>query len=113
MKTERFRAVVREGHTGLAVEVPFDPTHRWATPSLRLEPGRHGHRVHGRLNGTAFDSAIVAGAGGYFLLIDSEIARAGGLEVGQEVEVILHPGASTPGKPPAPPRSRRSSTRTA
>lgn len=110
MKTEHFRAVLQEGHKGLALEIPFDPTHRWGTPSVRLEPGRHGHPVHGRLQGTPFQSAIVARGGGYVLLVDSKLAAEAGVEPGREIEVILHPGAG-PGGPATgsatrPPRRR-------
>ena len=35
-KAEKFRAVVRTGHKGCAVEVPFDPARTWGVRPTRV-----------------------------------------------------------------------------
>jgi hypothetical protein len=114
MKTERLTGVLLAGHKGAAVEVAFDPAIRWSVPAVRLWPGRHGHRVQGRLNGIAFESAVVPRARGFFLLVSEELMQAAGLAVGDSVQVTLQLHTTEAGRrpgPPSPARSRRSPRR--
>jgi len=96
MRTERFTAVLLDGHKEAAFGVPFDPAVRWRLPATRLTPGRHGHRVRGQLNGVTFESAVVTRAGGFFLLVNDELKHAAGLTIGDSVQVTLHPIGATP-----------------
>ena len=118
MRSERFTGVLLDDHNGGAVEVPFDPTNRWAIPAIRLGAGRYGHAVRGRLNGLDFESVVVSRAGGYFLMVSDRLRNDAGLAIGDSVQITLHPehppggrGRSTAsrthrrraGRPPATP----------
>jgi hypothetical protein len=102
MRNEHFTGILSEGHKEMAIPVPFDPTARWKLPAVRLAPGQHGHRVRGRLNGLLFESAVVARARGFFLIVSEELRMAAGLTAGSAVEVTLHPEppAAAPAEPP-------------
>jgi hypothetical protein len=110
MRTERFSAVLLEGHKEAAVSVPFDPATRWGLPATRLLPGRHGHRVRGQLNGVAFESAVVSRSGGFFLLVDEALQASAKLTIGDAALVIMHPAGAAPRAPSAAttPARRRS-----
>ena len=112
MKTERLTGVLLEGHKDATVEVPFDPTIRWAAPAIRLPHGRHGHRVQGRLNGIAFESVVVPRARGYFLQVSDELKAAAGLAIGDSVQVTLQlqrtEAVGRSGPPASAPPRRRS-----
>ena len=112
MKTERFKAIVLEGHKDPAVEVPFDPATRWTIPTTRLEPGRHGHRVQGRLNGVEFESVVVPRGGAFFLIIPEELKTAAKLAPGETAQVVLHP-RSAAGAGAAFPSHRKAARRSA
>ena len=113
MKTERFKAVLLGGHKDPAVEVPFDPATRWTVPTTRIGPGRHGHRVHGRLNGLEFESVVVPRGGASFLIVPEELKEAAKLAPGDTVQLILHPLSTTSGQtsPVARNSARRSARR--
>jgi len=96
VKSERFEAILLEGQKEAAVEVPFDPATRWKAPTVRLGPGRHGHRVQGRLNQAEFTSVVVSRASGFFLLISDSLRESAGVAIGDHVEIILHPEPSPP-----------------
>ena len=102
MKTERFKGTLLEGHKDTAVEVPFDPATRWTIPTTRLEPGRHGHRVHGRLNGLEFSSVVVPRGGASFLIVPAELQVAAKLLPGDEVQIVLHPQPAAGESQPSP-----------
>jgi hypothetical protein len=113
MLGEKFTAILLEGHKGAAVEVPFDPARRWGLAEVRLEPGRFGHFVNGRLNGEQFESVVVPRARGFYLLISPEQQAAAHLAVGDAVQVILHPRPQAGIKPePREQRRPRSHRRT-
>jgi hypothetical protein len=95
MKSEHFETLLLDGPNGAAVEVPFDPATRWAIPATRLLPGHHGHRVQGRLNGIAFESAIVSRARGFFLPISDELKATAGVTIGDSVQMIVQPYPAT------------------
>lgn len=99
MRTERFTAILLEGHKEAAFGVPFDPAVRWGLPATRLIPGRHGHRVRGQLNGVTFESAVVTRAGGFFLLVNDELRLGAGLTIGDSVQITMHPLGVTPPLP--------------
>ncbi len=99
LKSRRFSAEVLSGHKGCAVELPFDPEEVWASRSAPLFPGRRGHRVSGSVNGTPFESAVVARSGKFFLLLDAQTLYAAHASSGDRVDVALQPGP--------PPRSDR------
>ena len=107
MKSERIKAVLLEGHKEAAVEIPFDPGTRWSLPSTRLWPGRHGHRVQGRLNGVQFESVVLPRGQGFFLIIGDELRSEAAIEIGDLVEITLHPLVPLPTRTPAPAAKRR------
>jgi uncharacterized protein DUF1905 len=112
MLGEKFTAVLLEGHKGAAVEVPFDPATRWGRAVVRLEPGRFGHYVNGRLNGEQFESVVVPRARGFYLLISPEQQAAAHLAIGDVVQVILHPRPQPGVKPEGRERRPRARRRT-
>lgn len=106
MHNERFSGILLEGHKDGAVEFPYDPTRRWGLPAVRLEPGRHGHRVQGKLNGVEFQSVIVPRAGRFWVAVSDEVRVAAGVIVGERVEITLRPAGSV-ASPEGPPRRAR------
>src|SRR5664279_2084781 len=100
MADDRFTAVLVEGHKGAAFEVPFDPADRWGTAPIRLRAGRLGHRVAGKVNGVAFESAVVARSKKFWLLIDHTIRERANLEIGSPAKIAIHPtdGAIKPAR---------------
>lgn len=91
MKSERFTAVVLDGHKGPAFEVPFDPAGRWGVAQVKLWPGRRGYRVRGTVNKIRFESAAVGRSRRFFVLVTDEMAKAAKLRIGSKVEVSLLP----------------------
>jgi len=89
VKRERFEGVVLLGHKEAAVEVPFDPATRWSIPAAPLRPGRRGHFVRGRLNGTEFESAIVPRSKRFWLLLRDEILNSANVSAGDRVKVAI------------------------
>jgi Domain of unknown function (DUF1905) len=113
MRSERFTGVLLVDHNGGAVEVPFDPTHRWTIPAIRLGAGRYGHPVRGRLNGLDFDSVIVSRAGASFLMVSDQLRNDAGLAIGDSAQITLHPEHPPGGHGPsaATPSHRRRTRR--
>jgi uncharacterized protein DUF1905 len=91
MKRKRFKAELQTGHKENAIEVPFDPAGVWDIPTRPLLQGRRGHRVQGSLNGSHFESVIVARSGKFFLLIAAEVQQATGIAVGDLVDAVVGP----------------------
>lgn len=91
MADERFTAVLVEGHKGAAFEVPFDPAERWDSAPIRLQAGRRGHRVAGKVNGVAFESAVVARSRKFWLLIDDDFRKQAKLEIGTTSKIAIRP----------------------
>ncbi len=89
MKTRRFSTEVLSGHKGCAVQVPFNPEETLGSRSVPLFPGRRGHTVRGSVNGCAFESAIVARAAKYFLLLDAKTLDAARASIGDQVDVVV------------------------
>jgi len=89
MNARNFEARLLAGHKEDAVEVPFDPT-ELGLARVSLRPGRRGYRVAATLNGVAFDSAIVARSGRFWLLVPASVAGGIGIAVGDPVRVRLH-----------------------
>ncbi len=87
--TERFEAVVLEGHKGLAFELPFSPSARWGIEEERLWPGRRGYRVKGSVNRVRFESVVVPRSRRFFVLVSEEMKRAGRLRAGSAVKVSI------------------------
>ncbi|MEP7132207.1 MAG: DUF1905 domain-containing protein [Acidobacteriota bacterium] len=90
-KTKRFQATLLGGHKDAACEVPFDPGDAWGTPAAPLWRGRRGHRVRGRLNGFAFESAIVPRSRRFWLIVDAAMRKGAGVEIGKTVAVQVEP----------------------
>jgi hypothetical protein len=99
MADDRFSAVLVEGHKGCAFEVPFDPGERWGVAPIQLRAGRLGHRVAGKVNGVAFESAVVARSKKFWLLIDDELREEANLEIGGATKIAIRP-IKTAIKPP-------------
>lgn len=91
MKPATFRGEVLDGHKGAAVEVPFDPAQRLGTRAVSIAPSRRGHRVTATVNGRRFDSAVVARAKRFFLLLGADVLRGAAIGVGSTIEVSLEP----------------------
>jgi len=98
--TEKIRVngVLKAGHKGSAVEVPFDPAATWGITEAALWPGRRGFAVEVLLNGVRFRSAIVSRMRRFFVLVDESIARKAGSVVGKSVTLTVWPDAAFPGK---------------
>jgi len=94
MPTERFDAVLHEGHKGSAAQVPFDPAARWMITAQALRPGRRGFRVHARINDSEFETAIVARSRKFWLLVPAEIARSAAVSVGDCARFVVSPLAA-------------------
>lgn len=86
-----FSALLRAGHKQDALEFPRDPHTCWQRKPKTLTPGRRGHRVRVRSGQTAFESAIVARSGRYWLLIEPAIRDQAGWQVGDTVHVHVWP----------------------
>ena len=91
MADARFTAVLVEGHKGAAFEVPFDPAERWDIAPIRLQARRRGHRVAGKVNGVAFESAVVPRSRKFWVLIDDDVREQARLEVGGTAKITLRP----------------------
>jgi predicted DNA-binding protein (MmcQ/YjbR family) len=91
MAEARFTATLLEGHKGAAFEVPFDPEERWEIPPERLRAGRNGYRVAGKVNGVAFESAVVPRARKFWVEIDDDVRKKAKLEIGGSAKIALRP----------------------
>ncbi len=91
MKKRKFKAEVLSGHKEDAVEVPFDPAKEWGIPPGPLWRGRRGHLVNARVNGFAFESAIVPRQKKFYLLIDPEAGKSAGVSERVLVQVAVEP----------------------
>lgn len=83
--TKRFKAVL-EKERGLGwtiVRVPFDPGKIW--------PKMIRHRVRGAINGARFRTSLFADGNGYYLLVNRDTQKQGGVVCGDSVEVALEP----------------------
>jgi len=89
--TERFTAIVLDGHKGLAFEAPFDPAALWGVEEVRLRPGRRGYLVRCRMKGRRFESAVVPRSRRFWVLVSAEMRKAGGLRAGTEIRVSIEP----------------------
>lgn len=88
-KKERFEGELLVGHKGAAVEVPFDPEEKWAVSPRSLWPGRRGHAVQAELNGVRFGSCIVPRSRKFWMLIDEDIQRRAGVEIGDRIRIRI------------------------
>jgi Bacteriocin-protection, YdeI or OmpD-Associated/Domain of unknown function (DUF1905) len=80
---ERFSAQLTEAHGGGGgrwLEVPFDPKERF---------GQARAPVRGTLNGTEFRGRIAVYGGRAVLGLNREIRKAAGIELGDDVDVVL------------------------
>ena len=91
MKKKKFKAEVLSGHKEDAVEVPFDPAKEWGIPAGPLWRGRRGHFVNARVNGFAFESAIVSRQKKFYLLIDAQAKKSAGVSEQAMVQVAVEP----------------------
>src|SRR5262245_18971766 len=81
--------VLRDGHKGPAVEVPFNPEAEWGLHALELEPGRQGYPVEVLFNGSRFRSGIVPRMSRFFVLVDEKMARRAGAAIGRKVKLTV------------------------
>jgi hypothetical protein len=91
MKAERISGVVRAGHKGDAVEVPFDPGAKWGATAQQIGPGRRGYRVSCRVGLARFDSYVVARSKKFWLLLSPEVEGTLSIKVGDTVSLSLEP----------------------
>ena len=89
----RFSGIIREGHKGCAIEVPFDPKERWGVSPVAIRPGRRGHRVTARLGTRSFESTVVARSRAWWLVLADDLLRDAGLVPGETVSVEIRPTA--------------------
>jgi len=83
-----FSAVLEPLQTGLGwvvARVPFDIAQAW--------PARIGTRVRGEIEGVAFQTSLMAyaGGGGHFLLVNRKMQAAAKVRVGSRVKIMLQP----------------------
>jgi hypothetical protein len=93
VKKKKFKAELLSGHKDHAVQVPFDPATEWNLSPKPLWRGRRGHSVNATVNGFSFESSIVPRQKKFYLLIDTEAAKAAGVSEGAIVEVDVEPYA--------------------
>jgi hypothetical protein len=92
---ERFQARLIEGHKGVVVApVPFDPEERWRRKPVKLAGRRHGWLVKGTLGKTAFDGFIGERWGRFFVILEPSIRQEAGVEVGDDVSLVVAPTAT-------------------
>jgi Domain of unknown function (DUF1905) len=91
VKKKTFKAEVLTGHKDNAVAVPFDPATEWGLSPEPLWRGRRGHAVTARINDISFESAIVRRQKQFYLLIDSDAAKAAQVSAGDLVRVAVEP----------------------
>lgn len=92
-RAARFRAVVLDGHKGLAFELPFSPAEKWGSDEVPLRPGRRGYRVSGSVNRHRFESVVVPRAKRFWVLVTDDLKKTARLRPGSQVEVSLRPEA--------------------
>lgn len=84
---KKFRGVLQPDGTALnwvIVKVPFDPAKAW--------PERNRLRVKGTINGFPFRTSLFGSAnGGHVLLVNKQMQKGGGVQVGGLAEVVLEP----------------------
>jgi uncharacterized protein YdeI (YjbR/CyaY-like superfamily) len=82
---KRFKAVLeKERALGWTIaRVPFDPGKTW--------PKMIRHRVRGAINGAVFRTSLFADGKGYYLLVNRDTQKQGGVLCGDSVEVALEP----------------------
>jgi len=99
-KPEKFRAEVRTGHKGCAVEVPFDPGRTWGVRPTRVVYSKvRGIAARGTLSGTPFESWIVHRWGNHFLLLGDGLLAEAGVRPGDTVEVRVGPESEVGSSP--------------
>lgn len=99
MLTKRFQAELLSGHKENAVQVPFDPGATWSLAAQTLRPGRRGFPVVASLNGVAFESAIVARSGKFWLLVPATVSESAKLALGEVGSFTAAPSISSPHSP--------------
>ena len=86
-----FTGELLSGHKGNALEVPFDPAKEWKIEAQLLWRGRRGFGVRARVKDRTFESSIVPRQKKFYLLIETEIVKAAGLDLGSRVRVTVEP----------------------
>jgi hypothetical protein len=99
-KRDRFEAALLPGHKGAAVEIPFDPSARWAVEPVALWRGRRGFPVEAILDGVPFRSAIVPRMRRHFLLVDDDVCAKAKARIGAIVRITVWPERRRGGEPP-------------
>jgi hypothetical protein len=98
MKSSQFRAAILSGHKEAAVEVPFDPSAKWAAAPVSIRLGRRGFPVQARVGTTAFASFIVRRSRRFFLLLGDEPLSQVGASPGDTITVSVAPAGPTSGE---------------
>ena len=84
---QKFKAALERDGTSLGwtiTRVPFDPAEVW--------PKRKGLRVEGTINGYAFRTSLFRmQKGEFFLLVNKDMQKGGGVALGSVAEVVLEP----------------------
>jgi len=91
MSAAKFRATVLAGHKEHALEVPFDPAHKWGVATQAIRPGRRGFAVRAQIGDVAFDSFVVARSRKFWLLLPAAVQKKAGIATGEEIAVTLRP----------------------
>lgn len=82
-KVERLKLAVHEGHKGMALVFPFDPSKKWGK--------RARHFVSGTLNGVNFVGEIGFRRRAFYTLLDDELLTTAGLSAGEIADVTVAP----------------------
>jgi hypothetical protein len=84
-----FKGELLAGHKDAAVEVPFDPAEIWNTEAKSLWKGRRGYEVKANVNGIRFESYIVPRQKRFFMLIERDVVKKIGANIGETVKVAV------------------------
>ena len=87
-RAARLKVAVHQGHKGMALVFPFDPSEKWGK--------RERHFVGGTLNGVHFIGEIGFRRRVFYTLLDDELLAVAALNDGDEAEVIVAPREGTP-----------------
>jgi predicted DNA-binding protein (MmcQ/YjbR family) len=94
--SRRFTAEVQEGHKGVALVLPFDPSVAWGE--------RRRHVVRGSLNGVAFEGEVATRRRVHYALVDDVLLRHAKLEPGATADVVMSPREPRSFETGAPPK---------
>jgi hypothetical protein len=77
-----FDTIVESGDRGrVFIVIPFDPSEQWGKKAR--------HYVRGTIDGTPFEGSLGARGGVFFMPVNKELQKAGGIAPGNRVSVVM------------------------